>query len=188
MNDDGMYSFIKRSFLFFNNIYIFFIYGGVIAARRKGVLVGKECRIYIRSFGSEPFLVTIGDRVTITSGVRILTHDGSTSLVRNATGHRHQRFSPVQIGNDVFIGVNSIILPGVIIGSNVVVGAGSVVTKNIPDGCVVAGNPARLLMSFDEFSLKIKEQCPNDEDLDGIKPYVKRCLRAIEIFDSRCQK
>ena len=60
----------------------------------------------------------------------------------------------VKIGNNCFIGAKAIILPGVSIGDNVIVGAGSVVTKNIPSNVVVAGNPAKIIMSIDEFTQK----------------------------------
>mgnify|MGYP002627478778 FL=1 len=49
------------------------------------------------------------------------------------------------IGNNVIVGINSIILPGVRVGSHVVIGAGSVVTKDVPDHCIVAGNPAKVI-------------------------------------------
>lgn len=180
-----MYKVLKHSMTILIDLCVFALRGGVAAARRKGVRVGKDCRIYIRSFGTEPFLVTIGDRVTITSGVRILTHDGSTSLVRNPSGRRYQRYAPVHIGNDVFIGINTIILPGVKIGSNVIVGAGSVVTKNIPDGAVVAGNPARQITSFDSFCKRVEQSCANDSELDSLADYKTRVRKALEISASR---
>jgi len=125
--------------------------GGEAAARFLGVTVGKDCRIYTRGFGSEPWLVTIGDRVTATSGVQFITHDGSLWLLEDEQGRRY-RYAPITIGNDVFIGVNTIILPGVSIGDRVVIGAGSVVTRSIPSGSVVAGNPARFVKSYDDFA------------------------------------
>lgn len=64
----------------------------------------------------------------------------------------------VKIGNNVFIGMNTIILKGVNIGSNVIIGAGSVVTKDIPDNVVAAGNPCRPIMTIDEYREK-KEEC-----------------------------
>lgn len=176
---------ISRAFRQLMDLATFFIHGGVVAARRKGARVGDGCRIYTRDFGSEPFLITIGDRVTITSRVRILTHDGSTWLVRNENGTRYQRYAPVSIGDNVFVGVDSIILPGVTIGSNVVVGAGSVVTKDVPDNTVVAGNPARRLTSFDAFQERVRRSCPNDEELQGTAGYAQKVQRAMEIATER---
>lgn len=177
--------FIGRAFSLLIDLCIIAIRGGVVAARRKGVVVGDDCRIYIRNFGTEPFLISMGDRVTITSGVKILTHDGSTGLIRDADGRRYQRYSPVRIGSDVFIGVNTIILPGISIGSNVVIGAGSVVTKDVPDGTVVAGNPAKVVMTFTDFRRKVEETCTNDNELDGARTYRERVSRSIEISDQK---
>ena len=161
------------------DMFVFFLKGGVAHARRKGVTVGAGCRIYVRSFGSEPFLISVGDRVTITSGVRLLTHDGSTWLVRDADGNRYQRYSPIKIGNDVFIGVNAIIMPGVSVGSRVVIGAGSVVTRDVSDGVVVAGNPARVIRDIDSFEKYVRETCVNDRELVGIPHYRERVGVAV---------
>src|SRR3954467_3595634 len=92
--------------------YILFLKGGVAYARHLGVTVGQNCRIYTTRFGSEPFLVEIGNKVTVTSGVTILTHDGSTWLMNDSKGRRYL-FKKVKIGNNVFVGINSTIMPGV---------------------------------------------------------------------------
>lgn len=177
---------MMQLFARFRQIYdvaFFFIRGGTHAARRLGVSVGRDCRIYIRAFGSEPFLISIGDRTTITSGVKILTHDGSTGLVRNDSGQRYQRYAPVRIGDDVFIGVNSIIMPGVTIGSRSIIAAGSIVTKDVPPGTIVGGNPARAIGSYDAYESKIRENCANDAELSGEMTYKERVYRAIKIQD-----
>lgn len=142
--------------------------GGTWLARKLGVSIGKGCRIYTRYFGSEPFLIKIGDRVTVTSGVQFITHDGSTWLIRDKSGRRY-KFAPIKIGNDVFIGVNSIILPGVSVGNRCVIGAGSVVTRSIPDNSVAVGSPAKVISSFDDFERKIMESCVSERDVPSRK-------------------
>ena len=99
--------------------------------------------------------VTIGHDVMIASGTRIIT---STHDYNNNPMWKHRVDRPIKIGNNVWIGAGVIILPGVIIGDYVVIGAGSVVTKHIPDRCVVAGNPAKLIKKLDinKFDSEIK--------------------------------
>lgn len=153
--------------------------GGTAYARRIGVTVGDDCRIYTWRFGSEPFLVSIGNRVTITSGVSFLTHDGAGILVRDDRGRRFQ-YRRICIGDDVFVGINSILMPGVRIGSRVIVGAGSVVTRSVPDGLVVAGNPARVLGTFAQFTAKALEQWPCETAETRAMPYRERVLRMLD--------
>ena len=167
------------------DIFVFFCKGGVAHARRKGVGVGAGCRIYIRSFGSEPFLISMGDRVTIASGVRLLTHDGSTWLIRDAEGNRYQSYAPIKIGDDVFIGANAIVMPGVTVGSRVVIGAGSVVTRDVSDGVVVVGNPARVIRDFDSFEKYVRETCVNDRELATLQTYRERVGAAVGKLQDR---
>lgn len=159
----------------------FYTYGSVNYARLKGVNLGKNCRIYIKNWGAEPFLITIGDRVTITSGVRLITHDGSTCLFIDEHGSRYQKYMPITIGSDVFIGVNTIIMPGISIGSKVVIGAGSIVTKNIPNNSVVVGNPAKVISDFDSLERKIKKSCVSNSEIEGVVGYKNRVFKAMEL-------
>ena len=99
--------------------------------------------------GNWPWLVSVGDNVTLASGVKLLAHDASTAK----TGV-HTKIGIVQIGNNVFVGANTVVLPNVRIGDNVVIGAGSVVTKDVPSNSVYAGNPAKLICSFDDYRNK----------------------------------
>lgn len=122
---------------------------------------GKErCRINtepLAAFGSEPYLITIGKHVEITAGVKFITHDGGAWVLRDKEEFANIDFvGPIVVGDNVFIGNNVIILPGVTIGDNVVIGAGSVVTKDIPSNCVCAGVPARVIKSIDDYAEKIK--------------------------------
>ena len=120
-----------------------------------GVDIGENVRITGNiGWSSEPFLITIGNNVTITEGVMFVTHDGGVGLFREEYEGINV-FAKIKVGNNVFIGMKSIILPGVTIGNNVVIGAGSVVAKDIPDGVVVAGVPARKIRSIHEY----KESC-----------------------------
>ncbi|MGE4315984.1 acyltransferase [Acinetobacter sp.] len=176
---------IKSVFNTLFDLVYFMAKGSVAYARKKGVSVGEHCRIYIKSWGSEPFLISIGDHVTVTSGVKFITHDGSTCLVKDQHGKRYQRFAPIQVGSHVFIGVNTIVMPGVKIGSNVVIGAGSVVTKDIPDNSVAIGVPAKVVSSFADYAAKIQASCASDTELAGIHDYQQRVQRAMALQASK---
>lgn len=123
-------------------------------ARFLGVKIGNYCEIQKVSFGSEPYLVTVGDNVQITYGTRIFTHGGAHVLRKKSLDFDF--FGKVIIKNNVYIGNNCLIMPGVTIGENVIVAAGAVVTKSIPDNVVVGGNPARILTKLDEFERKME--------------------------------
>jgi acetyltransferase-like isoleucine patch superfamily enzyme len=118
------------------------------------VTIGRECRILEFIDATEPWTVSIGDRVTVTAGVRFITHDGSGYHVRDERGRRY-RYAGIDVGSDVFIGAGTIILPGVRIGDGVIVGAGSVLAKSVPPRVVVAGNPARIVRSREEFESSV---------------------------------
>lgn len=145
-----------------SDIYRVATMSGADYARRRGVKVGKDCDIHTFKWGSEPFLIEIGDHVVISYNVMMVTHDESTALVRDKDGRRFH-LAPIKIGNNVFIGAGSIILPGVTIGDNVVVGAGSVVTKSVPDNLVVAGNPAKFMRTFESFQQSMLTK-PSEKD------------------------
>ena len=108
----------------------------------KNVFIGDDV-IIDPSF---PWLITIMDECTITDRVIILAHDASTKKYINKT-----KIKSVIIGEKTFIGVGSVILPGVTIGKNVIIGAGSVVTKDIPENSIVAGNPAKIIGNVDTY-------------------------------------
>lgn len=106
-------------------------------------------------FGSEPFMIELGDNVHITGECQFLTHDGSTLIFRKEVP-RLEVTKPISIGNDVFIGYRTIILPGVKIGNRCVIGAGSIVNRDIPDNSVAVGNPCKVVKSSDELLEKLK--------------------------------
>lgn len=148
-------------------------------ARRSGISIGSDCRIYSDVASSEPWLVTIGDRVTISTNVTIVTHDGSGWLYRDDRGRRF-RYAPVSIGDNVFVGAGSTLMPGVRLGDNVVVGAGSVVTASVPSGSVVAGSPARLVGSWDDL-MKRMHDWSAESDMRG-ESYRERVDSVVEGF------
>ena len=83
------------------------------------------------------------------SDARVLLHDGSTVQICG-----HSKVGKTVIGNNVFIGADAVLLPGISIGNDVVVGAGSVVTRNVPSNSVVCGNPAKVIKTYDDFREK----------------------------------
>ncbi|MEY8371351.1 acyltransferase [Aerococcaceae bacterium 50-4] len=127
---------------------------------KKNMNIGEECQIFNDvSFGSEPYLIKIGDKVKITAGTQFVTHDGGVEVLRNLEMLPNaDLFGQIHIGSNVFIGNKCIILPGVTIGDNVIIGAGSVVTKNINSNSVCAGVPAREIRTLDEYYSKNKDR------------------------------
>ncbi len=116
-----------------------------------GMTVGKDFK-RLNGVILDPghcWLIEIGDQVTLAPRVHILCHDASTKTFLNYT-----KIGRVTIGDRVFIGAGSVVLPGVTIGSDVIIGANSTVTHDIPDGVVAAGSPARILCTTEEYLAK----------------------------------
>lgn len=132
--------------------------------RHLGMRIGNQCVILtgINNFGSEPWLIELGDRVQLLSAVTLITHDGTSRLFRSRYPEMNitfgNRFGTISILDNCVIGYGTIILPGVTIGPNSIVGAGSVVTKDVPPDVVVAGNPARRLCSLDEHIARYQDK------------------------------
>jgi len=134
----------------------------IAAAKKSGLKVGsRTLLIGNQSFGSEPFLITIGDDCLITDGVKFVTHDGAIQVPLIEKGEKIKNvyskkstFGSIIVGNNVFIGINSIILPNTQIRDNSIIAAGSVVKGIIPAGSVVGGNPAKLICSTNEYYKK----------------------------------
>ncbi len=142
--------------------------------RKQGATIGKACEIYSRAnLGSEPYLITIGNHVRITDNVRFVTHDGGIWILRDEkVGFSNNysnmdSFKPIVIKNNVHIGINSIIMPGVTIGENSIIGCGTVVTKDIPANSVAVGVPARVIKSIYEYENKMRETIVGTKNLNA---------------------
>lgn len=126
--------------------------------RRLGIKIGDDCTIYVPSKTlideQYPWMITIGNHVRITEGVKILTHDYAWSVLKSDIGAICGASGTVRIGNNVFIGMNTIITRNIEIGDNVIIGAGSVVTSNCDSNSVYAGVPAKRIMSIDDYCEK----------------------------------
>lgn len=111
-----------------------------------------------------PELIFIGDNVRIASNVSFITHDVSHNMLNNLPVSKtggycfKEKKGKIVIGDNVFVGANSMILYDVSIGNNVIIGAGSIVTKNIPDGSVAVVVPCKVIDEFDNFVEKRKSE------------------------------
>ena len=136
----------------------------IIARLRKtGAVIGDGTRFMGGGayLGSEPYLVEIGNDCLISANVHFFTHDGGVKVLNSAgffPEGKMDKMARIKIGNNCFIGNGAYIMPGVQICDNVIVGALSVVTKNVPSGVVVAGMPAKVICSIEEYYKKNLER------------------------------
>jgi acetyltransferase-like isoleucine patch superfamily enzyme len=120
-----------------------------IILKLSGVTIGKGGLISMKAhIDSRRGEIIIGDNVSITAGCIVLSH---SAVEKRLNPNNPPRLKTI-IGDRVFIGVNSVILPGVQIGNNAIIGAGAVVTKDIPEGAVAVGNPARIIRYVNGYS------------------------------------
>ena len=124
--------------------------------RKAGARIGDRTKLNcsVAAFGVEPYLVSLGENCLISSGVRFITHDGGVKVLSDLGYFGDERMdliAPVKVGNNVYIGVDAFIMPGVTIGDNCVIGAKAIVTKDIPDNSVAVGIPARVIRTIDEY-------------------------------------
>lgn len=126
--------------------------------KKKGCIIGNNVHIFEGHMDMKWLsMITIGNNVTLVN-TTVLAHDASTQKYIGKT-----KFEEVSIGDDVFVGYGSIILPGTNIGNNVVVGAGTVVRGGVPDNCLIVGNPWRILCPLDQYLEKNKIRLMNNE-------------------------
>ena len=152
-------------------------FGPLHAAKKEGLKCGKNVTIMKGTdFGSEPYLITLGNDVRISDHVFFFTHDGGSFVFRRDGYYKGTvRFARIRIGNNCFIGSHALILPGVHIGDNCVIGAGSVVTNNFDDNSVIAGVPAKKICNINEYAERMKKRMPK-ELANGFKNKNKRII------------
>lgn len=136
------------------------------ALRNSGMQIGERCRIFSNIQSNEPYMIRIGDNVTVSGHVTFCTHDnGIIKVIEDKT----DVVGPITVGNDCFIGMHSILMLGVTLGDNCIVGAGSVVTHSFPPHTVLAGNPARRICSTEEYADKYRDKAVNSKDSAGFR-------------------
>lgn len=131
----------------------------------RGMKIGNRTRfVGNHDFGTEPFLITIGDDCLIANDASFLTHDGAIQipLVRDGSSYydvysKKSRFGKIIVGNNCFIGYRAILLPGTYIGDNTIVAAGSVVRGEFPSDVVIGGNPGKVLQGLTEYDSKNRD-------------------------------
>lgn len=162
-----------------NDAYIYYL-------RKNGCKIGSGTIFYAPKLKpvdeTSLHYIEIGKNCRITQGVIILAHDYSYAVLRPVYHCMFTKAAKTIIGDNVFIGINSVITMGTQIGNNVIVGSGSVVTKDVPDNCVVAGNPAKIICSLEEYY----EKCKNNFEKGAVVLYEilsERLGRKIEEQD-----
>jgi acetyltransferase-like isoleucine patch superfamily enzyme len=143
--------------------------------RSQGVEIGEDVEIFgakLFTFGSEPYLVSIGNQVTISHSVDFITHDGGLRIAR-AKYPGAYLYGRIQVADRCFLGAHCVLLPGAKVGAGCVIGSGAIITGEIPPGVVAIGAPARPVRSVGEYIQGKKHLWI---DTEGLTPDAKREL------------
>ncbi|HFM6339298.1 TPA: acyltransferase, partial [Enterococcus faecium] len=119
----------------------------------EGLIFGKKhSLVEVPEFGSEPYLIEIGDNFRCSFGVKFITHDGGVWVLRkmSSVSESTSKIGRIKLGNNIFIGIYSIVFPGVSIGDNVIIRANTLVNKDIPNNSVVAGSSCKVISTIEE--------------------------------------
>lgn len=118
-------------------------------AKHIGVKIGEQTLISTRNWSTEPYLITIGNHVQVTQDAYFHTHGGGNVFRKEIPDY--DSFGKIVVKDWAYIGSCAHIMPGVTIGESAIVAAGAIVTKSVPDRVVVAGNPAKVIGTVDEY-------------------------------------
>lgn len=128
--------------------------------RKLGAKIGNNVEFIMnQNFGSEPYLISIGDNTTVSFDCAFVNHDAATRVIRNLPDGNKETviYGPITIGKNCFIGCRTTLLPNVTIGDNSVIGACSLVNRDIPSNVVAAGVPCKVICTLDEYRQKHEE-------------------------------
>lgn len=127
------------------------------AAKNRGLKIGENLYVQgVPNFGSEPFLIEIGNHVTLAEGVSFINHGGDARVTKRIEKYKDGRnFGRIKIGNNTFIGKGTILMPGISIGNNCIIGSLSVVSSSVPDNSVYAGTPVKFICTIDEYGERL---------------------------------
>jgi len=160
---------------------------GIRRARRGGAVIGDGCMFSgLPDFGSEPYLISIGSHVRFSCRVALITHDGGLRVIHTLDPERYGRvhkFGRIAIRDNCVIGWGAIILPGVTIGPDTVIAAGSVVARSIPPGVLAAGNPAKPVMTVQQYAEWSLAASPNIDEEEFARDR-KACLVRTRLRES----
>ena len=148
--------------------------------RGQGVEIGDDVEIFgasLNTFGSEPYLVSIGNHVTISHAVDFITHDGGLRVARMQFPDAYV-YGRIRVADNCFLGAHTILLPGASVGEGSVIGSGSIVAGKIPPGVVAIGAPARPIKSVDQY---VDEKRALWLDTRGLTPSAKKRLLVSQL-------
>jgi acetyltransferase-like isoleucine patch superfamily enzyme len=152
--------------------------------KTQGLHISSDCRIMglpgfgFPDFDSEPYLISIGNHVEISTNVSFVTHDGATWVFRDQLEYKDViKYGRITIHDNCFIGTRSILMPGIQVGPNSVIAAGAVVTKDVPPGVIVAGCPAHIIKTVDEYAKECLKNNPEYHVENYKKNKIKEILR-----------
>lgn len=157
--------------------------------QKQGAKIGNDCEIHKTvSFGSEPYLIELGNHVRINYGVCLITHDGGYWVLRDKNAGygsefcNAEKFGTIKIGDNVHIGTNAIIMPGVSIGQNSIIACGAVVTHDVPFNSIWGGVPARQIETLEQYvgKARVKAIPTKNMTAEEKKKYLLEHIKSME--------